>query len=52
MQSFVKIKSSQNAEITPSITEIGKSCTSGEFLALQECLNTVRENFRIYINTF
>ena len=39
LRSFVKIKSSQNGEITTSITDdIGKSCTSREFLAPQECL--------------
>ena len=40
MRSFVKIKSSRNGEITPSITDIGKSCTSREFLAPQQCLLT------------
>ena len=55
MRSFVKIKSSQNGEITLSITDIGKSCTSREFLSLQECLlmrfakiKFWRENFRVY----
>ena len=33
MQSFVKIKSSQNGEITLLITDIGKSCSSREFLS-------------------
>ena len=32
MQSFVKIKSSQNGKITLSLTDIGKSCISDEFL--------------------
>ena len=38
MRSFVKIKSSRNAEITQSFTDIGKSCPSREFLASQICL--------------
>ena len=37
MRSFVKMKSLLNGEITPSITDIGESCTSHEFLASQEC---------------
>ena len=41
MRSFVKMKSSQNGEITLSITDIGKSCTNREFLAPQECLITL-----------
>ena len=41
MRSFVKMKSSQNGEITLSITDIGKSCSSREFLAPQECLLTL-----------
>ena len=41
MRSFVKIKSSPNGEITLSITDIGKSCTSREFLAPQECILTL-----------
>ena len=41
MRSFVKIKSSRNDEITLSIAYIGKSCTSREFLAPQECLLTL-----------
>ena len=32
MRSFVKMKSSRNREITLSITDIGKSCHSREFL--------------------
>ena len=36
MQSFfVKIKSSQNGEITLSFTDIGKSCPSSDFLMSQ-----------------
>ena len=38
MPSFVKIKSSRNAEITLSFTYICKSCPSREFLASQMCL--------------
>ena len=30
MQSFAKVKSSQNGKITLSFTDIGKSCTSRE----------------------
>ena len=32
---FVKIKSSQNAKITLSFTDIGKSCPSSDFLMSQ-----------------
>ena len=38
MPSFVKIKSSQNAEITLSFTDICKSCPSRYFLVSQMCL--------------
>ena len=38
MSSFLKIKSLRNGEITLSITDIGKSCTSCEYLGPQECL--------------
>ena len=41
MQSFVKIKSSRNGEITLSITDICKSCASRGFLASQMCLLTL-----------
>ena len=44
MGSFVKIKSSQNVEITQSFTDIGKSCPSPKFLASQICLNAIPEN--------
>ena len=45
MRSFVKIKSSRNAEITVSFTDICKSCPSREFLPSQMFLfNTIREN--------
>ena len=41
MRSFVKIKYSQNDEITLSITNIVKSCPSREFLASQICYLTL-----------
>ena len=41
MRSFVKIKSSPNGAITLSITDIGKSCPSREFLVSQICLLTL-----------
>ena len=41
MRSFVKIKSSQNGEITLSFTDIVKSCPSCEFLASQICYLTL-----------
>ena len=41
LRSFLKIKSSQNGEITLLFTDIGKSCTSCNFLAPQECLLTL-----------
>ena len=41
MQSFAQTKSSRNGKITLSITDIGKSCTSCEFLAPEECLLTL-----------
>ena len=57
MQSFVKIKSSQNAEITLSFTDIhvGKSCPSLNFLASQICILTLfnlqyhSQQFSVYI---
>ena len=54
MRSLVKIKSSQNGKITLSLTDIVKSYTSCEFLALKICYLTLFakinscENFRIY----
>ena len=41
MQTFVKLKSSRIGEITLSITDIGKSCTSREFLVPLEYLLTL-----------
>ena len=41
MQSFVKIKSSQNGEITLSTTDIGQSYPSHEIFRLQVCLLTL-----------
>ena len=35
---FVKIKSSQNAEITLSFSDIGKSCPSPDILPSQICI--------------
>ena len=46
MQSFVKTKSLQNGEITLSITDIGKSCFSREFLTSQVCLLTLIEEIK------
>ena len=51
----MKIESSPNGEIIPWITDIGKSCTSRELLAPQECLlmfftkrKILRKKFWIY----
>ena len=41
LHSFVKIKLSQNGEITLSFTDIGKSCSSHKFLTWQICLLTL-----------
>ena len=41
MQSFVKIKSLRNGEITLSFTDAGKLCPSREFLVSQICLLTL-----------
>ena len=41
MRSFVKIKSSQNGDITLWITNIGKVCPSCDFLKSQVCLLTL-----------
>ena len=46
MRSFVKRKSSQNAEITLSFNDICKSCHSREFLASQMCLLTLFANIK------
>ena len=54
LRSFMKIKSSQNGEITLSFTDKGKSSPCRELLTLQICLLTLfakkrsRENFQIY----
>ena len=42
MRSFVKIKSSGNAEITLSFTDICKSCPSRDFTNMS--FNAIREN--------
>ena len=44
MRSFVKIKSSRNAEITLSFTNIGKSCPSGDLSVTNMSFNAIREN--------
>ena len=46
VQSFVKIKSSHNGEITLSFTDIGKACHSPEFqMSLRNMsFNAIREN--------
>ena len=45
MRSFVKIKSSQNGEITLSTTDIVKSCSSRDFFYVASMsLNAIREN--------
>ena len=41
MRSFVKIQSSRNGEITLSLTDIGKSCPSHDFLTSQICVLTL-----------
>ena len=43
-QSFVKIKPSRNDEITPSFTDVGKSCPIREFITLQICILTLIMN--------
>ena len=45
MGSFVKLKHSQNGEITLSITDVDKSCPSHKFLTWQNMLfNSILEN--------
>ena len=44
MQSFVKVKSSRNAEITLSFTNIPSSWPSCKFLGSQISFNAIREN--------
>ena len=44
MQSFVKIKSSRNAEITQSLTDIGKSCPSRDFSVTNMSFKAIRED--------
>ena len=41
MRSFVKIQSLRNGEITLSFTDIGRACSSHEYLASQICLLTL-----------
>ena len=52
MRSFVKIESSPNGEITLSITDLGKSSTSREFLAPQNCLLTLFAKMKILAKIF
>ena len=47
MRSFLKIKSSQNAENTLSFTDLCKSCPSRKFLASQICLLTLGQENKI-----
>ena len=49
IRSFAKIKSSLNGEITLSITDIGKSCKSRDFIAARMSFNAICEN-RILAN--
>ena len=42
----MKIKSSQNAEITLSFSDVGKSCPSCDFLASQICLLMLFEKIK------
>ena len=44
MRSFVKIKSSRNAEITLSFTNIGKSWPSRIYIVTNMSFNAIREN--------
>ena len=47
MRSFVKIKSSQNSEITLSTTDIVKSCSRRDFFMSQVCLLTLFAKIKI-----
>ena len=44
MQSFVKMKSSRNGEITLPFTDEGKICHSREFLRLKYAFKAIHEN--------
>ena len=44
MRSFVKIKSSQNGEITLSLTDKGKACQSRDFYVANMSFNAICEN--------
>ena len=44
MRSFVKIKSSQNGEITLSTTDIVKSCSRRDFYVASMSFNAICEN--------
>ena len=52
MQSFVKIKSSWNGEITLLFTNIGKSCPSCKFLSTQICLKSLFMKYFTKFNEF
>ena len=41
MRSLVKIKSLRNSETTLSFSDVGKSCSSPQFLTLQTCIITL-----------
>ena len=47
MQSFAKVKSSQNGKITLSFTDIGKSCTSRESQTSLICILTLFAKIKI-----
>ena len=49
LQSFMKIKPSQNSEVTLSFNKVGISCPSCEFFTVANMSsNAIRENFGIY----
>ena len=57
MRTFMKIKASQNGEITVLFTDVSNSCPSREFLMSQICLLTLLaksnycENFAFTVNS-
>ena len=46
MRSFMKIKTSQNGQVTLSFTYVGKSCPSHEFLTRKMSLLTIFAEFK------
>ena len=46
MQSFTKIKTSQNGDITLPFTDVSNSCSSPEFLTMQICLFKLFEKIK------